>query len=203
MGIAKCLDTAIPAYFESRNIKEEKMGTPDVATAVPAIEAMRYTRDEVRTKLLNLLGASMNIDTADLVHPAFVEIIKQMTPDEAKILNVLPDQPLFEPIVDIGIEKPLEDGEFVLFSSIGVLGEEAGCEFPDKLPLYLNNLTRLGLVSIPGDSYLADSWRYDKIMESRFFLDKIDLAEKQGKVLIHKRMVGITSLGGDLRRVTE
>ena len=200
--IAGYLDHAIPAYFESRNIGKEKIISPDVAVAIPAIEAMRYTRDEIRTKLLHLLGASMNIDTAEFVHPAFVEILRQMTPDEAKILNQLPREFLYEPILDIAVAKPQPDGVFTLFSSVGVIGEEAQCEFPDKTPLYLTNLSRLGLVDIPENTGLADNWRYDKIRKSPSFLNKMELAEKEGKVLTIKKMVGITSMGSDLRKAS-
>lgn len=201
--IAAYLDSAIPAYFESRNISKEKIISPDVAAAIPAIEAMRYTRDEIKTMLLNLLCASMNMDTAELVHPAFVEILKQMTPDEAKILNQLPDVFLHEPIIDIAVEKPQKEGVFTFFNSIGVIGEEANCEFPDRVPLYLTNLTRLGLIEIPEDIGLAEDWRYDKIRGSSLFLEKVELAKKEGDVLFFKKMVGITALGSDLRKSVE
>lgn len=198
--IAAYLDQAIPAYFESRGIGKEKIITPDVATAIPAIEAMRYTRDEIRTMLLNLLGASMNRDTSELVHPSFVEILKQMTPDEAKILNQLPNEFLYEPIFDIAVEKPLKEGLFTLFNSIGVIGEEANCEFPERVPLYLTNLTRLGLLYIPEKNGLADDWRYDKIRKSSSFLQKVELAKEKGNVFFLKKMVGVTALGSDLRK---
>lgn len=200
--IAEYLESAIPAYFESRNISKEKIISPDVAIAIPAIEAMRYTRDDVRSKLVNLLAASMNTDTAEFVHPAFVEILKQMTPDEAKILNQLPKEFLHEPIIDIAVEKYHQNGLFVLFNSIGLIGEDANCEFPDRLPLYLTNLTRLGLVDIPENSGLADAWRYNRIRKSSLYLDKVKAAEKEGKVIIMEKMVGITVLGADLRRAS-
>lgn len=161
------------AYFEKRKIDQGKIIPPDIATAIPAIEAMRYTRDEIKTMLLNLIGASMNIDTSEFVHPAFVEILRQMTPDEAKILNQLPEVLLHEPIMDIAVEKPQKAGKFTIFNSIGVIGEEANCEFPDRLPLYLTNLTRLGLVEIPENSGLADDWRYDKVRNNSSFLEPV------------------------------
>jgi len=198
--ISSYLDFAIPAYFESRNIRKEKIITPDVATAIPAIESMRYTRDEIRTMLLNLLCASMNMDTSEFVHPAFVEILKQMTPDEAKILNQLSGEFLYEPIIDIAVEKPLREGLFTLFNSIGAIGEEASCEFPDRVPLYLTNLTRLGLVDIPENNGLADDWRYDKVRKSLSFLEKVELAKKEGDIFFFKKMVGITALGSNLRK---
>ena len=200
--IAEYVKRELLVYFEKRKIDKDKIVPPDIATAIPAIEAMRYTRDEIRTMLLNLLGASMNIDTSEFVHPAFVEILKQMTPDEAKILNQLPKMLLYEPIIDIAVEKPQKDGKFTIFNSVGIIGEEANCEFPDRLPLYLTNLTRLGLVEIPENSGLADDWRYDKIRKSPSYLNMVKVAEKNGKVFFLKKMVGITALGADLRKAS-
>lgn len=198
--VSEFIKCGLLAYFEKRNIDKDKIVPPDIATAIPAIEAMRYTKDEIRVMLLNLLGASMNKETSEFVHPAFVEILKQMTPDEAKILNQLPKVLLHEPIMDIAVEKPLKDGKFTVFNSVGVIGKEANCEFPDRLPLYLTNLVRLGLVEIPENSGLADDWRYDKIRNSSLFLEKVEFAEKKGKVFFLKKMVGITALGSDLRK---
>lgn len=198
--IAEYIKSGLLAYFEKRKIDKDKIVPPDIATAIPAIEAMRYTKDEIKTMLLNLLGASMNSDTSEFVHPAFVEILKQMTSDEAKILNQLPNVLLHEPIMDITVEKPQKDGSFTVFNSVGVIGEEANCEFPNRLPLYLTNLTRLGLVEMPENSGLADDWRYDKIRKSPSFIEKIELAQKEGEVFVIKKMVGITALGADLRK---
>lgn len=58
--------------------------------AVPIVEAMRYTshKEELREMFTNLLGAAMNADSID-AHPAFVDIIKQLSPDEGKIIKYL------------------------------------------------------------------------------------------------------------------
>ena len=88
--ISGYLDVAIPEYFAKRKVEKEKIVTPDPSIAVPLIEAMRYTahKPELREMFTNLLGASMNSETFD-EHPAFVEIIKQLCPDECKILKYL------------------------------------------------------------------------------------------------------------------
>ena len=64
----------------------------------------------------------------------------------------------------------------------------------------MTNLVRLGLVEIPENSGLADDWRYDKIRNSSLFLEKVEFAEKKGRVFFLKKMVGITALGSDLRK---
>ena len=87
---AEWLQKELPSYFERKKIKKEKIVTPDEAIAVPTIQALRYNlkKEELRNMFINLLGASMNSDDND-AHPAFVNIIKQLSPDESKILDYL------------------------------------------------------------------------------------------------------------------
>lgn len=72
-----------------KNIGADKIVTPDPYVAVPAIQAISYamSSEELRDLYANLLAESMNIDTKDRVHPSFVEIIKQMSPIDAKVLK--------------------------------------------------------------------------------------------------------------------
>lgn len=200
--IAAYLDVEIPKYFEKKRISKEKIQTPPVNIAVPAIEAMRYANKEILKQMyVDLLGASMNIDTTEYVHPSFVEIIKQLTPDEAKILKRLPKKGLCEPLVNIEIAKSDIDGRFVLHNNCGVLGYEAGCEFPDNISLYIDNLIRLSLVNIPETSYLVDEWRYKKIVTSEYYQTLIMEAEQFGEVHCVKRMIGLTNYGMQFRDV--
>lgn len=91
--ISEYLDYAIPKYFEDRKIKKSKIISPEPSIAVPTIEAMRYTANsqELRQMFTNLLASSMNTETAETAHPAFVEIIKQLSPKEAIFLTYLKD----------------------------------------------------------------------------------------------------------------
>lgn len=74
-----------------KNIPEEKIVDPEPYVAVPAIQQLSYSFDseELRELYANLLVSSMNIDKKDNVHPAFVDIIKQLTPCEAKLLSCI------------------------------------------------------------------------------------------------------------------
>ncbi|UWG97707.1 DUF4393 domain-containing protein [Dehalobacter sp. DCM] len=87
------------AINETKKMLEEKLKyydpqkicTPEPYIAIPAIEAISYSRDckQIREMYANLLVKSMIIEERKYVHPAFTEIIKQLTPDEAKIINYL------------------------------------------------------------------------------------------------------------------
>lgn len=61
---------------------------PPKNIAVPAIISNSYTDDdELRSMYANLLANSMKRDTQNQAHPSFVEVIKQLSPDEALILK--------------------------------------------------------------------------------------------------------------------
>lgn len=72
-------------------IPEEKLVEPDPYIAVPALQAISYSMgsDELRNMYANLLASSINVDEKDKVHPTYVEIIKQMSPLDARALEFI------------------------------------------------------------------------------------------------------------------
>lgn len=85
-----------------RNVSPENVVSPKPNVAGPALEALRYTGHESSLSDLyaNLLAASMDKATASGAHPAFVEIIKQLTPDEAKLVSLF-IHPMAFPIITV------------------------------------------------------------------------------------------------------
>lgn len=165
--IAEYLDEAVPQYFEKRKIEKEKIKSPDPAVAVPLIEAMRYTshKPELRDMFVNLLGASMNEDCVD-EHPAFVEIIKQLSPDECKMLKYLYDKQVM-PMLKMRIRFGDNPGEMDITPYMSDICDVTKCQYPHKFPEYLDNLHRLGLVTIYYDRHLTDDESYLKLKKSQ------------------------------------
>ena len=83
--------------LEAKQVQPEDIITPDPDIAVPTIEALRYSK--LKDQYANLLASSMDKNSASKVHPAFVEILKQITPDEAKMLKYLADIKTSEPFL--------------------------------------------------------------------------------------------------------
>ena len=85
-----------------KDVNPDKIKTPEPYVAVPALQAISYSFDNetLRDMYANLLAKAMLEDTADFVHPAFVEIIKQMSPDDAYTLQCFKESPNL-PIVNI------------------------------------------------------------------------------------------------------
>ena len=78
---------------------------PNPRIAVPALQALTYSLDDelIREMFANLLAADMNAETKKDAHPAFVELIKEMTPADARVLKICretaPSAPLSRALV--------------------------------------------------------------------------------------------------------
>lgn len=86
------------------NVNPEKIVPPKAYVAVPAIQAISYSMnsEELRNLYANFLAKAMNSDTKDSVHPSYVNIISQMTPLDAKILQIISNAPDKDiPIIDL------------------------------------------------------------------------------------------------------
>ena len=182
--IADYLDVAIPEYFEKRKIEKEKIISPDPMIAVPVVEAMRYTshKEELREMFTNLLGAAMNADSID-AHPAFVDIIKQLSPDEGKMIKYL-YQDDKQPMIKIRVKLDNGAGESDILPYFSDICYKADCQYPQKFPEYLDNLHRLGIVEVYYERFLVDEKYYEELKHQPYFPhieenEKINIVEKK------------------------
>ncbi|MCQ9616419.1 DUF4393 domain-containing protein [Paenalcaligenes niemegkensis] len=133
----------------------------------PALEALRYIGHEVVLTDLyaNLLATAMDKTTARNSHPSFVELIRQMTADEAKIMKLFLNRNAY-PVVSVRAEIKGSSVGYDHTILINDLGDDANCELPDMSPYYLDNLRRLGLLDILAVYGLHDEIEYSKLEES-------------------------------------
>ncbi|PWK82131.1 DUF4393 domain-containing protein [Fulvimonas soli] len=179
------------------NVPPEEVQQPKPHIAVPAIEALRYTgaESELSELYANLLATSMDKATAYRAHPGFVDMIKNMSPDEAKLMRFLAtsgNQPL------VNIKLVVNDqGHFrITHRHISLIGIKAGCQYPPLAANYLDNLVRLGLIAIP-ERYLTRDEVYTEIEEfPQIKQIREDLGKQQGcRVEIDRLSVELTDLG--------
>lgn len=182
------------------NLPPENIVIPDAYVAVPAIQAISYSmnNDELRNLYANLLAKSMSIDTKSIVHPAFVEIIKQMSPLDAMVLNHI-EEFNFIPIVNLGIKTTTSNT-----SKKNMTKNITDFSFSSDTMLIsvsIDNLQRLGLIEIPENKKLLNNTRYDSIYDGEHFklaranLHKIADKDNGEKVVISKRYIRKTNLG--------
>lgn len=74
-----------------KNTPATDIQTPRISVAGPALEALRFAGNEEELKNLyaNLLANAIDKNRKNDVHPSFVEIIKQLLPQEAVFLKYL------------------------------------------------------------------------------------------------------------------
>ena len=163
------------------SIPQELIDSPKPRIAVPTLQNASITEErEVRELYANLLANSMNKVVKNGVHPGFVEIIKQLSPDEAKILRYLYDNS-FVPTVALKVHK--ENGETVVaFKLFTNIGELCDCEDLAGYEKYIDNLIRLGLINASREQCLADKSRYDSIKNHSYILSRKAYIENMDKV---------------------
>lgn len=160
-------------------ISLEQIVPPEAHIAVPAIQYISYCIDnnELRNMYANLLAKSMNSVVKNKVHPAFIEIIKQLCPDEAKIMKELYKKQAVATLT-VRKEKDNREGANIIsnFSNIGYI---AGCEYPLEVTKYFDNLIRLGLLNKVSNASLTDKKLYKKLENSKFIKDLISSFDRK------------------------
>ena len=150
------------------NVDSNKIVEPEAYVAVPAIQAISYSMnsDELRELYANLLAKAMNSDTKDLVHPSFVEMIKQMSPIDAQIFTQIMITET-RPLISIKIKTPHSTWSERLFSE--------HCSWITDYSLAqcrtsFDNLCRLGLIQIPPDFSYTNSEFYNIVKSNPLFI---------------------------------
>ena len=144
-------------------IPPENIIPPTAKIAVPTIQKASITEEqEIRELYANLLASSMNSVMKNGVHPGFVEIINQLSPDEAKILNYFFSHNTV-PTVTLRAENDKHEGVDVI-KNFSDIGEKTACENAFEVNKYFDNLIRLGLiVSAQSISSLTNKSLYEPL----------------------------------------
>ena len=152
---------------------------PDISLIGPALEASKYYVDKEtpRKMFARLIAASLDKRKEDSVHHAFVEIIKQMSPLDARILSIFenPTHLLHCMIRD------KDNPEMAIITSDIYLSDEFP-EYDERASIAIGNLSRLGLIDIPtrnmGSLRLEgnDEDAVNRFRQTRFFAEMEDLA---------------------------
>ncbi|MFU0831711.1 MAG: DUF4393 domain-containing protein [Oscillospiraceae bacterium] len=178
-----------------KNMDPEKIVQPESYVAVPAIQAISYSMDsnELRNMYANLLARSMYVDEKDNVHPAFVEIIKQLSPVDAKVMKAVVERPI-RPIINIRREHPDKTkGGITLVRNITWMTFTSA----EQISISLDNLQKNGLISIKNDVSYVNKINYSCIKNSPHYLEAKRSYKCQADEVISDQLgsISITDLG--------
>lgn len=164
-----------------KNIPEQERIEPEPYVAMPALQNMSFCMDrkELREMYANLLTNSMYKKNKSEVHPSFVEIIKQMSPDEARILeftyNNGHDRKIPALDVHLSFKDKTDRGFIHVLKKFSLIGKDAKCDDYLKVSSYLDNLERLGLIESPPLLLLNNKAQYERIKSDPYVKNLLDI----------------------------
>jgi len=180
------------------NVPPEEVQQPKPHVAVPAIEALRYTgaESDLAELYANLLATSMDKATAYRAHPGFVDMIKNMSPDEARIMKFLATSGS-QPLVNVKATQKEGGGFQIVHRHLSLIGIKAQCDHVPLAATYLDNLVRLGLIEIPNLRRIKSDDPYKEIED---YPQVLSILEELRKVETHtieveKIKLDLTDLG--------
>ncbi|UDY23195.1 Abi-alpha family protein [Nocardioides sp. Kera G14] len=177
--------------------------------AVPALESVRDTleasgtqgkeseEERLRRSGTELLRRSRDVWSDEARHPAYESILRELAPDEARILLLMLKQGP-QPSVDVraaGVRGRMQPE--VVARGLTMIGSWASVRFPESIPSYLNNLTRLGLIWQSPEP-LKDLLRY-QVVEAQ--PDVLEAKRSVRRAATVRRSIHLTPFGQDFARI--
>ena len=172
-----------------RQLLRTRSAQPDTPAGDTTVQVLR-SRGEA------LLRASADVDHDEVTHPAYARILGELAPDEARILRLLAlEGP--QPAVDVRSSHLIGLGSQARAEGLNMIGLEAGTRHPDRVPSYLNNLNRLGLIWFSKEP-LEDPVRY-QVLEAQ--PDVLGALKSPGRTKSVQRSILLTPFGRDFCEV--
>ena len=130
---------------ELKKIKPENYQKPKLNIVGPALEASKYYIEETELKKMfaKLIAAASDKTKNTFTHPAFVEIIKQMNSNDAKLFSLLPS---YGPLVDYRLIHKDNPQIHTNFATEVYLSQTVP-DYSNENSISINNLARLNIIS--------------------------------------------------------
>jgi len=147
----------------------------------------------LRERGADLLARSRDVWHEEEMHPAYGRILGDLAPDEGRVLMLLLRSGP-QPSVDIRSGGPVgRVSSHLIAPGLTMIGALAGCRYLDRVPAYLNNLHRLGLVWFSREQ-LTDPMEY-QVLEAQ--PDVLEALHSQRFTKVVRRSIHITPFGED------
>lgn len=191
------------------NINPESIVTPEAYVAVPAFQSISYciNNKELYDLYANLLAKAMIADTKNEVHPAFVDIIKQLSPNDALVLKeVFNSNPAIEAATIALLLKPkgvhiVGSPRPVRYCNEAVYNIQCATLSEEQISISINNLERLGIISFNSEYYPSEK-NFEFVKNTSLYLefqklfdDLKETEDKPERIEINKKSFSLTPLG--------
>jgi hypothetical protein len=182
--------------FRKWRIPPARVVPPPSEIADPVVRLLRFPNQDptLREMYLNLLARSMDSETRALSHPAFADVLRQLSPMEARFLTALPATQSSIPLLEV--RRQLPDGSFqTIRKHICDLGDHLPlpCEVPNSS---IDNLERVRIIAIHTDQRVFPPTLYDPLREGAVAKRAAGAVEPDvGVVAFHPYLAEITAFG--------
>lgn len=187
----------IDAVLAARGVPPDARSAPRLDIAIPAIEAMRYS--PLKHEMAVLIASTMDMDRASEAHPAFIEIIKQLTGDEINLLAALPPAGQVLPMANVTYVDELSR---VCSAIRHIVPERIArtCSARRPIPAYIDNLMRLSLIASPSNLGINDERHYRDLLTQPFIAAIEADTPLHLRAEIERRVILVTDFGDRFRR---
>ena len=130
---------------------------------VPITDKLTYvTNTELSDMYIELLAKASQVQHANVAHPSFVNIINNISPDEAVLLKSLRETSNV-PFIEVQLKR-VDKNEYVVLAPLLL---ELPClknlAYPTNTTAYFSNLEGLGILNVKRDIYLSDNQFYEPL----------------------------------------
>lgn len=136
------------------------------------------TAESLRERGERLLSKSAEIGRDEEIHPAFPSILGDLAADEARILRLLATEGT-QASMDVRDRRLVPFKSELVAGNLTMVGSDAGCRHPERTPVYLQNLERLGLIAFSNEP-VDDLKRY-QVLEAQPHIEAARDAAKRPK----------------------
>jgi hypothetical protein len=159
-------------------IPEERKKSPDPEIAVPLLQALTYTAQNksLREMYINLLANSMDRDKEKVVHPSFVEIIKQMNTLDAKVFEKLSQNLYYQKIINPTIAVKNENKFLVNALPDWYLGWTIKGYTEFDVSASLVRISKFGLIELMRD-ITAGTEGYVELKNTQYLIETLNLCK--------------------------
>ncbi len=164
------------------DVPPAKVVEPPVNVSGPLLLAYPFAEGEppLREMFARLLATAMNSDTRADAHPSFVEIIKQLTADEARLLKIF--EARRDSAVACGRIDVMTTGAYEMCGTVADI-DSAPLVNPSRLEEYLVNIDRLGLLTVQFQSSLYGMEETYAALEEKPLAQKVRMSLQPGQKL--------------------
>ena len=189
-------------------IPEEDIIEPKASIAGPALQGLAFTHEEENLKdmYLSLLATSMNNNEADDAHPAFVEIIKQLTSEEAILLKVILQSRNPIAISEVRLQGAgKREYKALTKHLINFMNSETGVAIENsRYPSMIDNWIRLGLVEVDYGTTLQATGMYDwNTLRPEVERLRIKYKTDKNNIIFQNGIIESTSFGKQFAKVVD